>query len=157
MASQGGKAEEVGPALVRPTKEMVFVSTHHHTTFSYLDGYGTPEDHARRAAELGMTHLALTEHGNVTSHVQHERACAKYDIEPIFGVELYTGGVAEGDRSRRKNHLTVLAEDQTGYKNLLTLVSRGWSEGFYHEPTVSGEMFAENYEGLVVLSGCRIS
>lgn len=154
MASQGGKAEEVGPALVRPTKEMVFVSTHHHTTFSYLDGYGTPEDHARRAAELGMTHLALTEHGNVTSHVQHERACAKYDIEPIFGVELYTGGVAEGDRSRRKNHLTVLAEDQTGYKNLLTLVSRGWSEGFYHEPTVSGEMFAENYEGLVVLSGC---
>lgn len=150
-----GQAEDDGaPALIRPDKEMTFVSLHHHSTFSFLDGYGLPETHARRAAELGMTHLALTEHGNVSSHVQLEQAADKYDVTPIFGCELYCGEVGEG-ATQRKNHLTVLAETDEGYKNLLRVVSRGFSEGFYYEPTVSGEMLGDHREGLIVLSGCQ--
>lgn len=133
---------------------MKYVSLHHHTTYSYMDGYGTPEQHVQRAVELEMPALALTEHGNVSSHVRLEKAADKAGIKPIFGVELYTGGVDEEKRSKFKWHLTVLAENQIGYINLLKLVSRGWAEGFYYEPTVSGEMLAEHSEGLVVLSGC---
>jgi DNA polymerase-3 subunit alpha len=133
----------------------LFSSLHHHTTYSYLDGYGTPEQHARAAADLGMGAYAATEHGNVTSHVRHEQACKEVGIKPIFGVELYTGAVDEATRSRFKWHLTVLAENQVGYANLLRLVSRGWSpDHFYYEPTVSGEDLVEFSEGLVVLSGC---
>lgn len=131
-----------------------YVSLHHHSTYSYMDGYGTPEQHVQRAVDLGMPALALTEHGNVSSHVKLEKAALKAGIKPIFGVELYTGAVDEERRGKYKWHLTVLAENQIGYKNLLELVSRGWAEGFYYEPTVSGEMLAEHSEGLVVLSGC---
>lgn len=132
---------------------MVFASLHHHSTFSFLDGFGTPEAHVNRAAELGMTHMALTEHGNVSSHVRLEQAADDQGVKPIFGCELYCGEVGEG-ATRRKNHLTVLAETDEGYRNLLRLVSRGWAEGFYYEPTVSGTMLGEHAEGLVVLSGC---
>lgn len=142
-----------GAPLITRTHEMQFVSLHHHSTFSYLDGYGTPEAHVQRAAELGMPALALTEHGNITSHVQLEQAALAAGVKPIFGCELYTGGVGEA-ATRRKNHLTVLAEDLDGYRNLLRVVSRGWAEGFFHEPTVSGEMLGEHRDGLVVLSGC---
>ena len=149
-----GEADSDGPALVKPTKEMTFVSLHHHSTFSFLDGYGVPEAHVRRAAELGMTHLALTEHGNVSSHVQLEQAADSYGMKAIFGCELYCGEVEEGSRTQRKNHLTVLAEDDECYRTLLRVVRRGFSEGFYYEPTVSGAMLAEHKSGLIVLSGC---
>ena len=147
-----GEAEKE-VTLIERSKEMTFVSLHHHSTFSYLDGYGLPEAHVRRAAELGMTALALSEHGNVSSHVKLEQAATEYGIKPIFGCEVYAGGVGE-DATQRKNHLTVLAETAGGYRNLLRLVSRGWAEGFYYEPTVSGEMLSDHSEGLVVLSGC---
>jgi DNA polymerase-3 subunit alpha len=133
---------------------MKFVSLHHHSTFSYMDGYGTPEAHVGRAAELGMSTLALTEHGNVSSHVRLEQAALEQGVKPIFGCELYTGSVSEDSHTQRKNHLTVLARNAEGYRNLLRLVSRGWAEGFYYEPTVSGSMLREHAEGIVVLSGC---
>lgn len=130
-----------------------YVSLHHHTTYSYLDGYGTPEQHAARAAELEQKALAVTEHGNVSSFVRHEQACDAVGIKPIFGIEAYTGGVGE-ERRRFKYHLTILAENEEGYRNLLRITSRSWDEGFYYEPTISGEMLAEHSEGLIVLSGC---
>lgn len=107
-----------------------------------------------RAAELGMSALAVTDHGNISAHVRLEKAALKAGIKPLFGCELYTGGVDEDSRSKFKWHLTVLAENAEGYKNLLRLVSKGWAEGMYYEPTVSGEMLAEHNEGLIVLSGC---
>lgn len=149
------KAAGVAPALITRTKEMKYVSLHHHSTFSFLDGFGLPEAHVRRAAELGMPALALTEHGNVSSHVKLEQASIKEGIKPIFGCELYTGDISEEKHTQRKNHLTVLAGTQRGYRNLLQLVSRGWDEGFYYEPTVSPSMLANHREGLVVLSGCQ--
>jgi Zierdtviridae DNA polymerase len=133
---------------------MKFSSLHHHTTFSYLDGYGTPERHIARAAELGMNSIAITDHGNVTGHVQFEKAAIEQGIHPVFGCELYCGETDHEERHQRKNHLTVLAENQTGYRNLLRIVTRGWDEGFYYEPTVNGSMLADNRDGLIILSGC---
>lgn len=153
MGNHDPKAWEQGDQTQRAQEEMTFVSLHHHTTFSYKDGYGTPEQHVVRAAELGMTALGITEHGNVTSHPQLEQAAKKHGIKPIFGCELYCGEVGE-NATQKKNHLTVLAADQTGYRNLLSVVSRGWAEGFYYEPTVSGGMLSDHSDGLIVTSGC---
>jgi len=132
---------------------MKYVSLHSHTTFSYGDGYALPATHVERVAELGGEALALTEHGNTSSHVQLEKAAKQVGIKPIFGCELYTAA----GRDRRKWHLSVLAESQAGYSNLMRLVSRSYSEGFYFWPTVSGQMLADHSEGLVVLSGCADS
>jgi len=133
---------------------LTFASLHHHSTFSYLDGYALPSAHVRRAAEIGMNAIALTEHGNISSHVQLEKAAKREGIKPLFGVELYCGEVGEG-ATQRKNHLTVLAEDSGGYGNLLSLVSSTYADGFYYEPTADGRMLAAHREGLVVLSGCQ--
>jgi len=102
-----------------------------------------------RAAELDMSALAMTDHGNVSSHTQLEIAATKQGVKPIFGCELYCGN----GKTQRKNHLTVLAEDQSGYKNLLRVVTAGWSN-FYYEPTVDGDLLSQYKKGLVVLSGC---
>jgi DNA polymerase-3 subunit alpha len=136
-------------------RPMRFRSLHHHSTYSYLDGFQLPEAHVRRATELNMDSLALTEHGNVSSHVQLELAAKAQGIKPIFGVELYCGFVDEERRTQRKNHLTILAESQNGYTNLLKLVGKTYSEGFYYEPTADGRMLAEHRDGLIVLSGCQ--
>lgn len=133
---------------------MRFVSLHHHSTFSFMDGFRKPEDHVARSAELGMTAQALTEHGNVSSHVQLEKAALKYGIKPIFGLEAYT---EVRHRSRRKFHLTILAMNEVGYRNLMKIVSRSWAEGFYQWPTVRAGMLKEHNDGLIVLSGCSDS
>jgi len=131
-----------------------FAPPQHLLVHGRLNGFGMPEDHIARAVELGIPAVAMTEHGNVSSHVKHEQAALKAGIKPVFGCELYTGAVDPEGRSNFKWHLTVLAENEVGYQNLMRLVSRGWAEGFYFEPTVSGEMLADHSEGLIVLSGC---
>lgn len=130
------------------------ISLHHHSTFSYMDGFGTPAQHVARAVELEMPALALTDHGNVSAHVGLEKAAVKAGIKPIFGLEAYTHPDPE---SERKFHLTLLAADIGGYQNLNRIVSRSWSEGFYRYPTVNGQMLADHHEGLIVLSGCSDS
>ncbi len=137
---------------------MKYVSLHHHSTYSYMDGYGLPEEHVARAADLGMGALALTEHGNVSSHVKLEQAALKHGIKPIFGIEAYTGPeTMREDKNTRKWHLTLLAMNQRGYQTLNRLVTRSWAEGFYQWPTITGSMLAEDNEGLIVLSGCADS
>lgn len=139
-------------------KPMRFVSLHHHSTFSYKDGYQLPKAHVRRATELNMTALAMTEHGNTDSHVKFEAAAEKAGVKPIFGCEIYmpAGDDPFGDTpSQRKHHLTVLAKNAVGYRNLLDLVSTSWAEGFYYDPTVTWDMLCARKEGLVILSGCQ--
>lgn len=134
------------------------VSLHHHSTFSYMDGFGTPEDHIARAADLGMGAMALTEHGNVSSHVRLEKAALKAGVKPIFGLEAYTAPVNMRElKTTRKWHLTLLAMNEVGYRNLMRLVSRSWESGFYMWPTIHGTDLAEFNEGLIVLSGCSDS
>ena len=145
-----------------PRKAAHFASLHHHSTYSFLDGFQLPAAHVRRAAELQISAIAMTEHGNTMSHVKFEQACSDPKIgdgavKPVFGIELYCGDIDEERRGQTKNHLTILAKDQEGYKSILSLVSRSWKEGYYYEPTVSGEMLAEHRKGLVVLSGCQSS
>lgn len=132
---------------------MKYVSLHHHTTFSYKDGYGMPETHVARAADLGMSALGFTEHGNVSSHVKAEKAGKQYGVKPLYGCELYTASA----QTQSKWHLTVLAENAEGYSNLNRLVSRTWAEGFYYWPTASGAMLRDHADGLIVISGCADS
>lgn len=137
---------------------MRYVSLHHHSTFSFMDGYGTPEEHAQRAADLGMEAQALTEHGNVSSHVRLEKSALDLGIRPIFGLEAYCAPENMRDeKNRRKWHLTLLAENQEGYKNLMRIVTKSWAEGFYQWPTVHGKWLKEHAEGIIALSGCADS
>ena len=132
---------------------MRYVSLHHHTTFSYMDGFGTPEQHVARAVELEMPALALTEHGNVSSHVRLEKAARAAGIKPIFGCELYVAP----EKTRQKFHQTVLAMNPEGYRNLNRVVTRSWQEGFYQWPTAHPDILADHTEGLVITSGCSDS
>lgn len=140
---------------------MKFVSLHHHTSFSTGDGHGSPEEHVLRAKELGMTAMALTEHGNTSSHVQLEQAALKHGIKPIFGVEAYVA--KPGTKS--KFHQTILAMNEDGYRQLNRMVTKSWikneetGEGFYMRPTVNFEQLFDSKEtsDLIVLSGCASS
>lgn len=146
-------------------RPMRFVSLHHHSTFSYLDGYKLPEAHVRRATELNMSTLTMTEHGNVDSHTKFEESAQKHGVKPIFGCEVYMPCPWD-EQGQRKTHLTLLAKNQEGYRNLLHLVSKSWlraadggpvgpdETGHRYKPTVTMEGLDEHKEGLVVLSGC---
>jgi DNA polymerase-3 subunit alpha len=127
-----------------------WISLHSHSTYSFLDGFGQPEAHAERVAELGMSALALTEHGNVSSHVALEQAAKRHGIKPIFGMEAYTAANTE---ARYKWHLGLLAMNAEGYQNLMRITTQSW-EDFYYEPSVLGKTLAEFSEGIAVLSGC---
>jgi DNA polymerase III subunit alpha len=132
---------------------MKYVSLHHHTTFSYMDAIGTPAEHVERAAEYGMRALAITDHGNVSGHVQMEKAAKKAGVKPIFGLEAYT---ALGPKEDRKFHMTLLAMDAEGYANLNRITTESWKE--YHRwPTVYGSTIAKYHKGLIILSGCADS
>lgn len=134
---------------------MKFVSLHHHTTYSYMDGFGLPEAHAERAAELGMSALAVTDHGNVSAHVKHELACRKHGIKPLFGIEAYTAmPTMREDGNMRKWHQTLLAMDSEGLHNLYTLVTMSWDIGFYRWPTITIDMYNDLNHGLIATSGC---
>ena len=134
-------------------QDIRFVNCHGHSTFSHGDGHRLPAEHVARAAMLGYKAMALTEHGGVSSHFQLEKHALAAGIKPLFGLEAYTGPVDQEHRSQFKYHLTILARDVGGYRNLNRLVTQSWRD-FHHHPTVSGENLAAHEEGLVVLSGC---
>lgn len=131
---------------------MKYVSLHHHSTFSYGDGYGLPKEHVERCAYLGMKAMALTEHGNTSSHVQLEKSAKIAGIKPIYGLEGYIAQSGE----QRKCHQTILAMNQQGFANLNGLVSQSWRD-FYRFPTIYLETLVEYADGLIVLSGCADS
>jgi DNA polymerase-3 subunit alpha len=136
-----------------------FVHLHVHSHFSLLDGACKLPDLASRAAELGMPALALTDHGNMFGVVQFIEAAEKAGIKPIIGYESY---VAPGSRTSRESagprdaasHLTLLAENDAGYHNLLKLASTAFLDGFYYKPRIDRDVLAEHSEGLIGLSGC---
>lgn len=142
---------------------MKFLSLHGHTLFSTGDGHGTPEAHVRRAKELGMKAIGVTEHGTVSSHAQLEKAALAEGIKPIFGCEFYVA--PEKTRTKNKFHQTVLALNENGYRQLSRLVSRSYSRtgegerGFYMKPTVHPDWLLDRSltSDLVVLSGCADS
>lgn len=134
---------------------MKFINLHGHTSFSYGDGHKLPEDHVLRVKSLGMDAMALTEHGNTSSHVQFEKAAQKHGVKAIYGVEAYVAP----PKTKKKFHQTILAMNENGYRQLNRLVTRSWSEGFHYYPTVHPEWLLdpEQTSDLIVLSGCADS
>lgn len=135
---------------------MKWVSLHTHSTFSHGDGYRSPKDHVARVKELGMDALALTEHRNVSSHVQLEQAARDAGIKPIFGIEF---DVAPADEPRRRHfHQTVLAMDTEGYRSLNRLVGLAWEQTKYVPRLHTNQILnPELTKGLIVTSGCADS
>ncbi|HEY1332177.1 MAG TPA: DNA polymerase III subunit alpha [Actinomycetota bacterium] len=139
-----------------------FVHLHTHTEFSLLDGASRIDDLFATAAELGMPALAATDHGVMFGALDFYDAGRRHGVKPIIGVEAYVAPGSRFDRERGENeeayrHLTVLARDERGYRNLLRLVTDAHLEGFYHRPRIDKELLAERAEGLIGLSGCLAS
>jgi DNA polymerase III subunit alpha len=130
-----------------------FVHLHVHSEYSILDGACRIPALAARAAELEMPAVALTDHGSLAGAVQLVQETKKVGVKPLIGCELY---VAENRHEQRKGyaHLTLLAEDRTGYGNLIKLASAGYLEGYYYKPRVDWELLERHSQGLVALSGC---
>ncbi|MDX6543724.1 MAG: polymerase subunit alpha [Gaiellaceae bacterium] len=130
-----------------------FVHLHVHSEYSILDGACRIPALAARAAEFEMPAVALTDHGSLAGAVELVKAAGKEGVKPILGCELY---VAEDRRAQQKGyaHLTLLAETNEGYGNLIKLASAGYLEGYYYKPRVDWELLESHSAGLIALSGC---
>ncbi|QQG43398.1 MAG: DNA polymerase III subunit alpha [Candidatus Daviesbacteria bacterium] len=135
-----------------------FVHLHTHTEYSLLDGISKIPQLVKRAKELGMEALALTDHGVLYGAIEFYKACRAEGIKPIIGVEMYIAKRSHKDKEGRVDsepfHLTVLAKNYQGYLNLLKLVSIAHLEGYYYRPRVDKNLLREHHEGLIALSGC---
>jgi len=139
-----------------------FVHLHVHTEYSLLDGACRIDDLVKTARSRRMPALAITDHGNLFGAIRFYEAARNHGVKPIIGYEAY---VAPGSRTVRERvpgrpsnyHLTLLARDLTGYRNLLKLASAAYLEGFYQKPRIDKQLLAEHAAGLVGLSGCSSS
>ncbi len=135
-----------------------FAHLHVHTEFSMLDGAARVNDVVARAAELGQPAVAVTDHGVLYGVVDFYREAKNVGVNPIIGIEAYLTPGSRFDRPPRSEdvryHMTLLAENQVGYQNLLSLASRAFHEGYYYKPRMDKELLAEHSEGIIATSGC---
>jgi DNA polymerase-3 subunit alpha len=139
-----------------------FVHLHTHSEFSLLDGASRVDDLCTKAAGFGMPAIALTDHGAMFGALDFYQAARRHGIKPILGVEAYVAPRSRFDRNpgedeEKYRHLTLLARNEEGYRNLLRLVTDAHLEGFYHRPRIDKELLAEQSTGLIGLSGCLAS
>ena len=154
-----------------------YTHLHCHTSFSLLDGIGKPEDNAKRAAEVGMQSLSITDHGTCAGHYEFQKACDKHGIKPILGNEFYfvedinrkgvtdeeaegmsTAEVKEETRRRMSNpHLILLAENDIGLQNLYHLNYIANKDGFYGKPRIDINALRQHHEGIIATTTCIIS
>ena len=137
---------------------MNFTHLHVHTEYSLLDGSNKITELIARVKELGMTSVAITDHGVMYGAIDFYRAAKAQGIKPILGCEVYVTSGSRFDRENnndtRYNHLVLLAENDTGFHNLMKIVSRGFTEGFYYKPRVDYEVLEQYHEGVIALSAC---
>ena len=138
---------------------MNFTHLHVHTEYSLLDGSSKIGEITKRAKELGMDSLAITDHGVMYGVIDFYKAAKEAGIKPILGCEVYVAPGSRfektpGESEDRYYHLVLLAENNTGYQNLMKIVSRGFTEGFYYKPRVDYEVLTEYHEGIIALSAC---
>lgn len=137
---------------------MSFVHLHVHTEYSLLDGANRIKDLVKRAKELGMPALAITDHGVMGGCVKFYEACRDAGIKPLIGCEVYVAPRSRFDKESgidgRPFHLTLIAKDRTGYSNLCRMVSEAYLNGFYYKPRIDHELLKKHSEGLIALSGC---
>ncbi len=138
---------------------MAFTHLHVHTEYSLLDGSNKIKEYVKRVKELGMTSAAITDHGVMYGVIDFYRACKAEGINPIIGCEVYVAPNSRYDKELtggedRYYHLVLLAENNTGYQNLMKIVSKGFTEGYYYRPRVDMEVLREYHEGIIALSAC---
>ena len=138
---------------------MAFAHLHVHTEYSLLDGSNKIKEYVKRVKELGMDSAAITDHGVMYGVIDFYKACKAEGIKPILGCEVYVAPNSRFDKELtggedRYYHLVLLAENDTGYANLMKIVSRGFTEGYYYKPRVDMEILREFHEGIIALSAC---
>ncbi len=138
---------------------MSFTHLHVHTEYSLLDGASKIKELVHHTKELGMDSIAITDHGVMYGVIEFYRACKAENIKPIIGCEVYVAPGSRFDREvergeNRYYHLVLLAENDKGYHNLMKIVSRGFTEGYYYKPRVDREILQEFSEGIIALSAC---
>lgn len=143
-------------------------NSHQHTTYSFLDGHADPRRLLERAKELGMPAIAQTDHGNIHGWLDFYQAAKDVGIKPVLGIESYQSRKTRHDRDEEERagkaideleqrgpyHLTILARNNVGYKNLIKLSSQSFLDGFYVKPRIDHEILSAYSEGLTILSGC---
>ncbi|HSQ58196.1 MAG TPA: PHP domain-containing protein, partial [Gemmata sp.] len=136
-----------------------FCHLHLHTHYSLLDGFNRIPPLVEQTKQLGMTACAITDHGNLFGAVEFYNECKKGGINPIIGYEAYLAPTSRTDRNSKhelgySTHLTLLAKNTAGFKNLIKLSSIAYLEGFYRNPRIDREILEAHREGLICLSGC---
>jgi DNA polymerase-3 subunit alpha len=143
-----------------------FVHLHLHSQYSLLDGAIKIDPLFQRARELGMPAVALTDHGNLFGAVEFFESAQRHGVKPILGCEVYIAAGSRFEREAREreesgfdaiSHLLLLAMNDTGYHNLMTLVSKAYLEGFYYKPRIDMDLLRQHHEGLIATSGCLSS
>ncbi len=138
---------------------MSFVHLHVHSDYSLLDGAVSVGSLIRRAVEFGMPGLALTDHGNMFGSLKFYKECRKAGINPIIGCEFYVAGATRKEKTGTEGgnkyyHLILLAKNEQGYRNLTTLSSLSYTEGFYYKPRIDWELLERYHEGLICSTAC---
>jgi DNA polymerase-3 subunit alpha len=137
---------------------MSFVHLHVHSEYSLLDGFSNIKELVKRAKEMGMPAVALTDHGTMYGVIDFFNAATASGIKPIIGVEAYLAARSMRERDpqedKKSSHLLLLAENETGYKNLLKIASTAQLEGFYYYPRVDHQFLEKHSEGIICTSGC---
>src|SRR5512142_1663793 len=137
---------------------MSFVHLHVHTEYSLLDGFSNIKKLVKRAKEMNMPALAITDHGTMFGVIEFYHACLEAGIKPIIGLEAYMASRTMHDHDpkedRRSSHLLLLAENEAGYKNLLQIASAAQLEGFYYYPRIDKDFLSHHTEGLICTTGC---
>ena len=156
--SRAGRRRIV-PGAAETGKIMAFTHLHVHTEYSLLDGSNKIKEYVKRVKELGMDSAAITDHGVMYGVIDFYKECKAQGIRPILGCEIYVAPGSRFDKELtggedRYYHLVLLAENNTGYDNLVKIVSRGFTEGYYYKPRVDMELLQECHEGLIALSAC---
>lgn len=140
-----------------------FVHLHNHSHYSLLDGLSKIDDMIARVKQLGMDAVAITDHGNLYGSIEFYQKAKKAGVKPILGIEAYLAPGHRGNKEQTATgpesklpyyHLILLAENETGWRNLIKLATRGFLEGFYYKPRIDKELLREHHEGLIALSGC---
>jgi DNA polymerase-3 subunit alpha len=138
--------------------EQQYVHLHTHSHYSLLDGLSKVQDLVKKAKEFNMPALALTDHGAMYGAIEFYNECRKVGIKPIIGVEAYIAERTRFDKEpgidSKRYHLTLLAKNNAGYKNLMKMVSKANLEGFYYKPRMDMDLLKEHSEGIICLSGC---
>jgi DNA polymerase-3 subunit alpha len=137
---------------------MSFTHLHVHTEYSLLDGFSNIKKLVKRAKEMDMPALAITDHGTMFGVIEFYNSAIEAGIKPIIGIESYLAArtMAEKDvkEDKKSSHLLLLAENETGYRNLLKIASTAQLDGFYYNPRVDKDFLASHAEGLIATTGC---